>query len=406
MQQFLVVGPTPYQLYPNSFVCNRTKEHLFSSTVRHKHRVVGSRFSFSRNQDDIEQQRLQQSVSEFGDRWAKQQEDELALELTKVDQGHNQADDSCPSQQKEMSEKQIFQQINQTSFLQSNKQTKLKQVPQAQFAVQESQLVEGLDKNLRAEQFTIQKEERRKKLGAEIISIDKSYKPKVATWGVFARPENISKTFGGGRNIKPGQPYESEEEKRARSDRTLSALQKYRKSIGAVIDPEVERQAQQQFDKGMELFNLGKLSQSLDYFQQTVQLMSFGTPLGGQARLQYAICLDSLGRNDEAYPLYKRLAKHPSSFVAKKSKQLLFGFDAMENLKVYTMSYGIKKGAYEKYFLRFSGQWNNVYYSSVNEEDDNTLTTIFATVVMLVPFVLAVGLVLKMPAAGIVGQVQ
>jgi hypothetical protein len=31
----------------------------------------------------------------------------------------------------------------------------------------------------------------------------------VATWGVFPRPENISKTYGGGRTIKPGEVTEA-----------------------------------------------------------------------------------------------------------------------------------------------------------------------------------------------------
>lgn len=52
-------------------------------------------------------------------------------------------------------------------------------------------------------------------LQVEIITVDQtyqpglegdaSYKPKVATWGVFPRPDNISKTFGGGRTIRPGE---------------------------------------------------------------------------------------------------------------------------------------------------------------------------------------------------------
>jgi len=31
------------------------------------------------------------------------------------------------------------------------------------------------------------------------------YNPKVSTWGVFARPSNISKAFGGGKTIRPGE---------------------------------------------------------------------------------------------------------------------------------------------------------------------------------------------------------
>ena len=34
---------------------------------------------------------------------------------------------------------------------------------------------------------------------------DAGYKPKVATWGVFPRPQDISKAFGGGRTIRPGE---------------------------------------------------------------------------------------------------------------------------------------------------------------------------------------------------------
>ncbi|KAL7234546.1 hypothetical protein ACSBR1_018038 [Camellia fascicularis] len=44
---------------------------------------------------------------------------------------------------------------------------------------------------------------------------DKSdiYKPKISTWGVFPRPSNISKTFGGGRVLRPGEVLETSEDK-------------------------------------------------------------------------------------------------------------------------------------------------------------------------------------------------
>lgn len=94
------------------------------------------------------------------------------------------------------------------------------------------------------EQFSVAKEERQKEMGSVIITADQSYdpgaggqipeadassreasssssgsgsaateneldesgnyKPKVSTWGVFPRPNDISKAYGGGRDIKPG----------------------------------------------------------------------------------------------------------------------------------------------------------------------------------------------------------
>jgi hypothetical protein len=42
------------------------------------------------------------------------------------------------------------------------------------------------------------------------------YKPKVTTWGVFPRPQNISQAYGGGRNIRPGQELETPEQKAQR----------------------------------------------------------------------------------------------------------------------------------------------------------------------------------------------
>jgi len=41
----------------------------------------------------------------------------------------------------------------------------------------------------------------------------------VATWGMFPRPENISKAFGGGRTLKPGEALESEDARAARARR-------------------------------------------------------------------------------------------------------------------------------------------------------------------------------------------
>ena len=67
---------------------------------------------------------------------------------------------------------------------------------------------------LRPEMYTIYKEEEMKARGVEMITRDRTYdpqkeqsgayKPKVSTWGVFPRPADISKAYGGGKTIQPG----------------------------------------------------------------------------------------------------------------------------------------------------------------------------------------------------------
>lgn len=61
----------------------------------------------------------------------------------------------------------------------------------------------------------------------------------------------------------------------------------------------------------------------------------------------------------------------------------------MDNLKTHTISYSVSKGAYDSYFNKLSGDWNAAYVSSDTEEDTKnlTVTTVFATAVMLAPFV-------------------
>ena len=78
----------------------------------------------------------------------------------------------------------------------------------------------------------------------EIISVDKSYStdkkvmdpnynPKVATWGVFKRPANISEAYGGGRTIRAGTPLEDAAATQARKDRIAAALSR---SVTAYLD--------------------------------------------------------------------------------------------------------------------------------------------------------------------------
>lgn len=235
-------------------------------------------------------------------------------------------------------------------------------------------------------------------LAADATS-DDVHKPKVATWGVFPRPRDISQAYGGGRNLRPGQPLESQEAATQRQQRVTAALSSYRKSMGLEIDPEVESQATSLVEEGDVLFKNGLISAALVKYSEATSMVPLRSKLGGRANLQKAICLDSLGRNSDAYTIYKSLEGHTAPGVAKASKRMLFGFKAAENLKVNTMTYGTPSKAWQQYFDRFnSSMWVEYKASKEESEDDKEFARqamVVAALVCLTPVLLVGALIVK-----------
>lgn len=163
-------------------------------------------------------------------------------------------------------------------------------------------------------------------------------------------------------------------------------LCRYKRDAALEIDPAELQKCQAAFAQGEELFTNKKVAAALMKYAVAAELMPIKTALGGRARLQQALCLDSLGQNKEAYTIYLLIQTHPLPEVAKQAKRMIFGFKAMDNLKAHTISYSVSKGAYEQYFNRFTGDWNSSYVST--DEDDSsevTKTAIIACAVMLAP---------------------
>uniref|UniRef100_A0A2C9UX57 Uncharacterized protein n=1 Tax=Manihot esculenta TaxID=3983 RepID=A0A2C9UX57_MANES len=120
------------------------------------------------------------------------------------------------------------------------------------------------------------------------------YKPKVSTWGVFPRPGDISKTFGGGRTIRPGDVLETAEERAAKDERTKQLLAAYRKKVGLNVDPKLKSECEKALKDGDSLMDSGKLNEALSYYQKVMDKLPFQSELHGLAALQWSICLDSL----------------------------------------------------------------------------------------------------------------
>ena len=141
--------------------------------------------------------------------------------------------------------------------------------------------------------------------------------------------------------------------------------------------------------------------ESLEIFQQASDMVPLRSNIGGQVNLQLAICLDSMGRNEEAYVIYKRLKGHNAAGVSKTAQRMLFGFSAAENLKVSTMDFsGGGREAWEGYFDRVRANAWVAYRSSGDEtiEDEASArsATAIAAAVVLLPLALCLVLVFKM----------
>nr|GMD38233.1 uncharacterized protein LOC109155969 isoform X2 [Ipomoea batatas] len=210
-----------------------------------------------------------------------------------------------------------------------------------------------------------------------------AYKPKVSTWGVFPRPSNISKTFGGGRNLNPGEALETTEEKAAKQARSRQLLAAYKAKKGLVIEPKLKLECQKALSDGDSLMELGKLREAIPLYEKVMDRLSFQTELYGLAALQWSICQDSLQRRNEARSMYEKLQSHPNIQVSKKAKQFAFSFQAMEMMKVRGSTNSPKATGYQNYFDAFVEDKAD-YPLKEAEVDEGTLSQALPYIIFLV----------------------
>uniref|UniRef100_A0A7S0T4K8 Transmembrane protein n=1 Tax=Erythrolobus madagascarensis TaxID=708628 RepID=A0A7S0T4K8_9RHOD len=174
--------------------------------------------------------------------------------------------------------------------------------------------------------------------GVDSSCVDGVHKPKVSTWGVFPRPDNISKAYGGGRTIPRGglQPREETEEDRKKAQRTKALLDSYRTAMG--IDTKREEQHRETvleaIAKSRKLLKDSRPYEAVRLLESVKEYVSTKSELGGELHMELALALEVVGRTEDARELYAELRKSPVSRIASKAKQLSFGFSAMQELKL------------------------------------------------------------------------
>ena len=230
---------------------------------------------------------------------------------------------------------------------------------------------------------------------------DADYQPKVSTWGVFPRPDNISKTYGGGKTIKAGEYVaETEEEKEARRARIREKMNKYREDKGVNISNGTLVRWQAALTESQTLMRQGKLTQGVQLLEPIVleEKINPKSEIGGQITFNYAMCLDNVQRREEALEMYKRCVGNPYGKISKQADNLIWGMTtAAKKMKADQFDYDGIKDKYDPFLIKMTNEkreWQGQEMTPEEEEELNKMT--FGSIAFVVALPLAMGVLIAM----------
>lgn len=209
------------------------------------------------------------------------------------------------------------------------------------------------------------------------------YKPSVSTWGVFERPPDISKAYGGGRTIRK-EDIEDEAAIAERKARVAKKLAKYREDAGMLSGNDYDA-ARKDLEEAKDFVKNGFMQQALELLEPwAIEKVGPKTEIGGQIIFNYAICLDNLQRRDEALKQYRRCIGNQYGTVSKQADRMVWGMTtASRKMKADLFDYmdAAKLDAYDEYLIKMA---NEKFAGEIDEEEVKELNAqAVATMVVL-----------------------
>lgn len=224
---------------------------------------------------------------------------------------------------------------------------------------------------------------------------DAVYKPKVSTWGVFERPPDISKTYGGGRTIKR-EELEDEEAIAERKTRVAKKLAKYREDQGKTLTNAEFEEVKELLRTSDEAIRQGYMQAALDMLEPwALERIGPKTELGGRLIFNYAVCLDNLQRRDEALKQYRRCIGNQYGNVSKQADRMVWGMTtASKKMKADLFDYmdSAKLDAYDEYLIKmanekFAGEIDEEEVRELNNQAIATLAVLFGTPLLFFAYI-------------------
>lgn len=159
------------------------------------------------------------------------------------------------------------------------------------------------------------------------------YTPARSSWGVFQRPRDISKTFGGGRPISKEEMDRMDEEFELREKTRETAAVTW-KSEALKKESENEDAIRSALDRGRGFMVMGNRKASVAALEGVSELCSWQSELGGEVLLELGMALETVDRTEDARKVYGKLASVSwSSTVRRNALQLIQGLDITKQIR-------------------------------------------------------------------------
>jgi hypothetical protein len=159
------------------------------------------------------------------------------------------------------------------------------------------------------------------------------YTPARMTWGVYKRPRDISKAFGGGRAITREEmdrmDAEAEErEKKIEKDKNewMTATMK--------LENENKDKIKDSLERARNFMYAGNRKAAVDSLEKVQSFLSFQTDVGGEVLLELGMAYETVDRSDDARQIYSKLASTSwSQKIKRNSLSLLQGLDISKQIR-------------------------------------------------------------------------
>jgi hypothetical protein len=162
---------------------------------------------------------------------------------------------------------------------------------------------------------------------------DDLYTPARSSWGVFKRPRDISKTYGGGRVISREEMQAMDEEFQRQQKESANRA---RVILNEAMKNEVSNEAKIKdcLSRSRGLMSIGNPKGAVELLESIKDLASYQSDLGSEVWLEYAMALETVDRADDARKVYGQLITSCWNQKARRNAlQLLQGLDITAKIK-------------------------------------------------------------------------